>query len=337
MSKPLRFGIMGTGNIAGQFAQGVAGARRSAISAVGSRTTDAADVFGERHGIANRHATYDALLADDTVDAIYLSLPNSMHHEWTIKSIEAGKHVLCEKPIASNTAEAEAMFDAAEKHGKVLVEAFMYRSHPLTHAIVQHIRDGAIGKVKLIRTSFCYRTNQIDGNVRFSPELVGGALMDIGCYCTSFARLIAEAEPDAAQCTAVIHETGVDELAAGYLRFPDGLVANFVCGMRVQTDNAALINGEEGYISVPIPWKPPVDGAEFYIDGMTPPRQDKSATTKPGRRTIKVDAGGPLYGLEADEFAATVLDGAAPAVSKSDTLGNMRVLDTLRAQAGLAY
>lgn len=328
---------MGTGNIAGQFAQGVAGATRSVISAVGSRTAEAADAFGETHGIANRHATYDALLADDTVDAIYLSLPNSMHHEWTIKSIEAGKHVLCEKPIASNAAETEAMFDTAAKHGKVLVEAFMYRSHPLTHAVVQHVRDSAIGKVKLIRTSFCYRTNQIQDNVRFSAELVGGALMDIGCYCISFARLIADAEPDLAQCTAVLHETGVDELAAGYLKFPDDVICNFVCGMRVQTDNTALINGEEGFIAVPIPWKPPVEGAEFHIDGMAPPRQDKAAPPKIGRQTIRVDAGAPLYGLEADEFAATVLDGAPPAVSKADTLGNMRVLDTLRAQAGLAY
>jgi len=336
MSERFRFGILGTGNIANQFAAGVAGSKRCAVAAVGSRSEASAKAFAQKHGVANAHASYEALLADESVEAVYVSLPNSLHHEWTLKALAAGKHVLCEKPMSVTAAEAEAMFDAADKAGKLLVEAFMYRSHPLTHAYIDAIRGGQIGTVKLIRTSFCYHAKKTEGNVRFSTELAGGALMDIGCYCLSLSRLIAGDEPKDMHVTGTLHQSGVDAFAAGTLSFPNGVAASFACGMNLQANNAAHISGDGGWIEVPVPWKPPEKDAQWIMDGQTPPKQDGGGR-KPGRQTFTVDADVPLFGLEADDFAAAVRDGAPVAVTAADTLGNMGVLDALRERLGLEF
>jgi predicted dehydrogenase len=157
---------------------------------VASRSQDKADAFAGAHTIDRAYGRYQSLLEDENIDAVYVSLPNSMHHEWTIKALKAGKHVLCEKPLASNAKQAVEMFDTATSCDRLLVEAFMYRSHPQTHAIIQKIKQGAIGRVLLVRTSFCYCTQRIADNIRFDASLDGGALMDIGCYCIDFARLM---------------------------------------------------------------------------------------------------------------------------------------------------
>ncbi|MEX0886082.1 MAG: Gfo/Idh/MocA family oxidoreductase [Phycisphaeraceae bacterium] len=327
----LALGILGTGNIARQFADAAAESRRCRVVAVGSRSEGAAEGFAEEFSLPRAHSSYEALLADDGVEAVYVSLPNSLHHAWTLRALEAGKHVLCEKPLATSTAEAEEMFDVAERCGRVLVEAFLYRSHPLTHAVVEQVRRGAIGELKLIRTSFCFRTRQIASNIRFDPGLAGGSLMDVGCYCISFARLLACCEPDVVQVAAHQHESGVDERAAGTLHFPGGVLSSFVCGMTVQADNTAYICGDEGYIEVPVPWKPPMHKARYVVAGMTPPRQDGGGTAPP-RQVFEVDAARPVFALEADDFAAAVLDGAEPTVGREDSLGNMRVLEAMRQQ-----
>lgn len=340
MSDRLRWGILGTGNIAGQFADGVLkSARRSVITAVGSRTESSARAFADPRNISASHATYDALLADPNVDAIYNSLPNSLHHEWTIKALRAGKHVLCEKPFAMTQSQAREMFDVAKKTGKVLVEAFMYRSHPLTHAVIDSYRAGEIGALQLIRTSFCYKTRRIDGNVRFDRALGGGGLMDVGCYCINFSRLVAGEEPDEIHATAHFHERGVDDIVSATLHFPSGVLASFPCGMSLHADNTASICGTEGYIDIPIPWKPPVTQAEYTVARSTPPRMDiaAGAPAKPPRETRRVDANMELYALEADDFAAAALDGKPPAVTELDTLGNMAVLDEIRRQIGLIF
>jgi D-xylose 1-dehydrogenase (NADP+, D-xylono-1,5-lactone-forming) len=332
MSQPVRWGILGTGNIARQFAHGVASARRSSLSAVGSRTADTARHFAEAHRIPTSHASYDQLLADPKVDAIYNSLPNSLHHEWTIKSLRAGKHVLCEKPFAVTTAEAQEMFDVARQCGRLVIEAFMYRCHPLTVAVQQALARGVIGELKYIRTSFCYRTSKIVGNVRFDRALAGGGLMDVGCYCTSFSRLFAGCEPSRVQAFSHFHSTGVDDLVTATMEFPNGILAGFACGMCAQADNTATLNGTEGYIEIPIPWKPPQPECVFIIARGTPPKMDgKTASPVPPRETVRVTVDGDLYGIEADAFAACVLDGKAPFVSHAETLGNMRVLDQIRA------
>jgi predicted dehydrogenase len=337
---PLRWGILGTGNIARQFAAGVRTARRGVLAAIGSRQIASAQSFAEAYQIPASVGSYEELLARPDINAIYLSLPNSMHHQWTIAALRKGKHVLCEKPFALDVAESEEMFDEAQKAGRVLMEAFMYRCHPLTHAYTQAIASGAIGQVKLIRASFCYRTTRIAGNVRFSRELGGGALMDVGCYCINFARMIAGAEPTRVHAVARMHESGVDEQVSAVMEFPGGLSATFTCGMGVQADNTSSICGTEGYIEVPVPWKPPVNDAVWIFGRAIPPRQDVGANAAPAlppRDVRKVSAGMELYAMEADDFAASVLDSTPPRVSREDTLGNMRVLDEIRRQIGLLF
>lgn len=336
MSGALRWGILGTGNIARQFCAAMRTSQRGVLAAVGSRSAEIAAAFARDHSIPAAHGSYDALLADATVDAVYVSLPNSLHRDWTIRALQAGKHVLCEKPVAVDAQEASEMFDAAQQAGRLLAEAFMYRSHPLTDAVLATVHGGEIGHVKLVRSSFCYRTTKIAGNIRFDARLGGGALMDIGCYCISLSRLVASGEPVAIHAAGILHEGGVDELSAGVLRFPGGLVASFTCGMSVQADNTAYICGTEGYIEVPIPWKPPTRQATYTIARGTPPRMDGASKPAPPPRQVRtVDADRDLYALEADEFAAAVLDGKPPRVSRNDTIGNMRVLDEMRKQIGV--
>jgi xylose dehydrogenase (NAD/NADP) len=338
MSKTIRWGILGTGNIAKQFAAGVMTSRRGTLAAVGSRTEDAARAFASTYNIPNVYGSYSEVMDDKTVDAIYVSLPNSMHYSWTLEAIAAGKHVLCEKPIAINAVQAEEMFGAAERAGVKLMEAFMYRSHPLTLKVLEHVRNGDIGDLKMIRTSFCYRTTKINGNIRFDSNLFGGALMDVGCYCVSFSRLLANREPTKMAAFSHLHPMGVDDATAGVLEFSNGVLASFVCGMGNQIDNTAYISGCDGYIEIPVPWKPPKEGASFTIARGTPPKMDTtnaSAPPTPPRQHFTVDAGVDLYGMEADDFAAAVLDGAPVRVSRADSIGNMRVLDELRTQVGL--
>ncbi len=327
MTNRLRWGILGTGNIARQFAGGVASAQRSEVVAVGSRSMESAGAFARAHGIPAAGTSYSALLNDPNVDAVYNSLPNSMHHEWTIAALRAGKHVLCEKPFAVTVAEAQEMFDVARQCGKLVIEAFMYRCHPLMHAVQEAVADGAIGQVKFIRTSFCYRTTKVAGNVRFDPSLAGGCLMDVGCYCINFSRLFAGCEPSRVTAYAHRHETGVDDMFAGAMEFPNGILATFACGMSAQADNTATINGTDGFIEIPVPWKPPAPESTFIIARGTPPKMDgpAKAGTSP-REVVRVRVDGELYGIEADAFAASVFDGAAPWISEADTLGNTKIL-----------
>jgi predicted dehydrogenase len=335
----LRWGIMGTGNIARQFVQGLAESTRTVATAVGSRTDESATAFAAANGINSAVGSYQALVDRSDVDAIYISLPNSLHHEWTIKSLRAGKHVLCEKPIAMNVTQAREMFRVAAETGKTLVEAFMYQSHPLTLAVLKAVSEGAIGKANLIRTSFCYRTTRPTGNIRFDPALGGGALMDVGCYCIGFIRLLAGEEPLAMHAMGQKQAGGVDDRVAGMIQFPGGILGTFSCAMDTQADNTAIIAGSEGWIEVPVPWKPPVEKAVFTIARGTPPRMDtggKVAAPWP-RETIEINAGKALYALEADDFAATVLDAKPAAVSAEHSLGNMQVIDAMRRQIGVKF
>jgi predicted dehydrogenase len=213
----------------------------------------------------------------------------------------------------------------------------MYRSHPQTLAVMDAVKSGAIGQLRLIRTSFCYRTRKIEGNVRFVRELGGGGLMDIGCYCTSFARFLAGEEPKSVTAVANFHSTGVDELAAGTLVFPNGIISSFTCGMCAHADNTAYLCGTEGFIEIPVPWKP-MPGSTFVITRGMEPKMDKPAGTSPPPREVRtVEFSGNLYGIEADDFAEAALDGARPRISREESIGNMRVLDEMRRQIGLEF
>jgi predicted dehydrogenase len=340
--RTLRLGILGTGNIARQFAAGVRASRRCAITAVGSRSGESAGAFARELAVPNAHGSYDSLIRDPDVDAIYVSAPNSLHHEWTIKALAAGKHVLCEKPFAMDASEAQEMFDAADRSGRVLAEAFMYLCHPQTRAVVQAVRDGAIGELRLVRSAFCYATGKIDGNVRFDRRLGGGALMDVGCYCISLARLLFEAEPSFVGATATMHERGVDAMTSAVLGFPGGRQSTFTCAMQTHGDNAAHICGSQGWMEIAWPWKPGPDRSGYTLARSIPPRQDQpAATAKPpiagDRQHVAVPVEGELFGIEADAFAAAVFDGVSFPVGREFTLGNMRVLDEIRRQIGLSW
>jgi len=378
--QPLNWGVLGTGNIARQFVGDVKDGPGHRIVAVGSRRKQSADEFARTFEIPRAHGSYDALLGDESVEAIYLSLPNAMHHEWTLAALDAGKHVLCEKPIAATAEQAQAMFDRAERTGRLLVEAFMYLSHPQTLALVDALARGAVGRLRLVRTSFSYCTRRIEGNIRFDRSLAGGALMDVGCYTVSLARLATsvaracEAESSApgdgptatsasslwgslpaplqwtdpveACGSARFHEAGVDDLFVGTLRFEDGVLSNLTAGMAAQTDNAALICGDEGYLSVPVPWKPPEGDAHLTLHRMSPPKMDRpqarshastGAGTPPPEGRIDVDADGPLFRYEADDFARAVRGETPPRLDRSFSVGNMKTLDRLRETIGLHW
>ena len=338
MTTQLRWGILGTGNIARQFATGVRASRRGVLAAVASRAQASADVFAKNHQIPAALGDYQSLLARPDVDAVYVSLPNTMHHPWTLAALAAGKHVLCEKPISVTPEQAREMFDMAQRKGRVLVEAFMYRSQPLLAAVLETLASGVIGKLQIVRTSFCFHTSKIDGNIRFDPKLAGGSLMDIGCYCVDFSRLVAGCEPTDVHVQGRIHPRGIDDIAAGTLVFPNGVLASFTCALAAQLDNTAYLGGDKGYIEIPIPWKPPAQGATFIVTRGIPPRMDNPAIIAPPPRDVRtVDSNGDLYGIEADHFAATVLDGEPPAVTAQHTIGNIAVLQKMRRQVGLAY
>jgi predicted dehydrogenase len=339
----LRFGIISTGNIAHQFATGVtAGATRSTCTAVASRSIDAAQAFANQYNIPTAHGSYDDLLADPNVDAVYNALPNLYHKEWTLKALAAGKHVLCEKPMGMDAVETQEMFDAAKAADRTLIEAFMYRTHPQTKAVLAKIREGAIGEVKLIRTTFCYRTEKIQGNTRFDQSLGGGAIMDIGCYCVDLARQITGEDPTTIHAVGKLHDStdggAIDVSASGVLSYPSGIVSTFSCAMDTQASNLAQVCGTTGYIEIPVPWKPGVAEPTWMLRTMTKPRQD-GVPDEVGEQleTFTTNAGKPLYALEADTFAEAILDGKPPFMTGEESIGNAKVLDELRRQVGVQW
>jgi len=187
MTQPLRWGVLGTGMIAGKLATDLKHTPTGIHVASGSRLQETADLFAAKHG-GRGIAGYEALINDPDVDAVYISLPNGLHAEWSIKAMEAGKDVLCEKPIARNATEAETMFAAAERTGQLLVEAFMYRTLPAVQKLIEMIRGGALGQVKLIRSNFSFAREALEGDARYQPAQAGGGLMDVGCYCVNGQR-----------------------------------------------------------------------------------------------------------------------------------------------------
>lgn len=345
---PLRWGILGAGRISATFAKGVAASRLGQLVAVGSRSADGAKKFIEAHAAAigasekvssiRAHASYDDLFADPEVDAIYVGTPHPQHAQWAIRAAEAGKHVLCEKPLGLNHAEGMAMVQAAREQGVILMEAFMYRCHPQTARIVSLIREGAIGDVRLVQATFSFRSGFDASSRLWANEAGGGGILDVGCYPVSFARLIAGAASgraflDPVKVTGAGHlnaQTSVDEYAAATLEFPNGVVAQVATGITLNQDNSARIYGTSGWIHVPNPWTPNRDGGVSMIT--------VHRAAAPAPEEIPVEAG-PLYALEADAFARAVRAGShdVPEMSSDDTLGNLAALDQWRAAIGLVY
>jgi len=336
MNRKLNWGLLCTGSIAKKFALGVAHSRTGQMVAVGSRSQAKADAFAKELGISRRHGSYEALLADPEVDAVYISTPHPMHAEWAIKAAEAGKHILCEKPLVMNYAEAAAVVAAARRHDVFLMEAFMYRVAPQTARLVELIKGGAVGEVRVIRSTFSFQCGDDPESRLLKRELGGGGIMDVGCYAASMARLIAGvaagkdfAEPDDVVACGRIGVTGVDDWASAVLRFPGDIVATLSAGVRVNQDNAVCIFGSQGHLVVPWPWAPSTEG------GTTRIMLHKHGQPEAQEILVKTDKW--LYGLEADTVADNLARRQSPAMSWDDSLGNMKTLDRWRAAIGLTY
>jgi predicted dehydrogenase len=330
--KTLRWGILGAGGFAGTFAKGIAASRTGTLVAVGSRSQESADRFGDEHGVPHRHASYDALLADPDVDVVHISLPNHLHAEWTVKCARAGKHILCEKPFTVNHAEAVATLDEVRKHDVFFMEAFMYRCHPQAARLVELLHgERVIGDLKLIQCGFSYQLGPRFENIRMRHDVAGGGIMDVGCYTMSMARLVAGAEPDVVSGAAFLGpQSRVDEQAVASLRFPNGVVASLCCGTQVGgADNTLRIFGAEGRVEVPNPW--------FPGEGANTIRVHRSGASEPETITVQGDA--PLYAIEVDTVARHLdaRQAPPPCMTWDDTLGNMAALDAWRASVGLVF
>ncbi|MEI8717334.1 aldo/keto reductase [Mesorhizobium sp. ISC11] len=338
---PIRWGILGPGSIAQSFAGGVAASDTGKLVAIGARNP-AKPGLAESFPGARILDGYDALLADPDIDAVYISIPHPGHAQWAIKAAEAGKHVLCEKPLALTAFEADAMMHAARKAGTFLGEAFMYRLHPQTKKLVELIRSGVIGEIRMIKSSFGFAMPGFMPQHRlYANDLAGGGILDVGGYPVSMVRLIAGAavgkpfsEPDKVVGTAHLGQSGVDEWASALLHFPGGIVAEVSCSISLNQDNVLRILGTRGRIEVPDFW---FAGGNRDV-GLG--RIDVIASDGT-RQTISVDEKRHVYSFEVDAAGEAIRAGgqefAWPGMAWAESLGTLRVLDKWRTAAGLEY
>lgn len=327
-TEPLRYGILGTGHILAKLCGGLRLARGASLVAIASRDLDRAKARATEFEIPKAHGSYQALLDDPEVDIVINALHNGLHCEWTVRALEAGKHVLCEKPLACSTDDIERMFAAAHAHKRWLMEGFMFRFHPQIAVAKRHIAAGDIGQPLYIRST--YMAQRLDRvNVRYRKEFGGGALMDIGCYCVNFSRCFADAEPT--QVLAQAHwdeETGVDRTLTGTLQFPGHLTAHFSCSLESEGAFGGEIVGSEGKIFIPHPWLPPSWPAEYIIT-----RGMKSETIRVEDCTVPQHFLAP-FALEIEHIAACVRENRAPQFppgtdAERDSRTQMRTIEAL--------
>lgn len=319
-----RWGILGTGRIAGDFATGLAAEEVAEVVAVGSRSQATADSFADRFGIPNRHPTYDALAADPEVDIIYIATPHPLHKENTIACLEAGKAVLCEKPFAINAAEAQEMIDCARANGVFLMEAMWTRFLPHIREMARRIQEGQIGDIRLIQADFCYRA-AIDPEKRtFNPELGGGALLDIGVYPISLTHHLL-GSPTRIASMAHLGETGVDELAGILFQYEDGALAVMSTAVRANSPDSLLISGTEGEIRAANRWWAP-SGFTITRDGREP-------------ETVQPEIIGNGWNYQAVACGRHLREGRTEheLMPLDESLAIMRLMDGLRKEWGLRY
>jgi predicted dehydrogenase len=280
--------------------------------AVASRDASAAEAYAREHEIPRAHGSYEALLADPEVEVVYISLPNSLHLPWAVRALQAGKHVLCEKPLSRRAADVEAAFDVAEREGRILMEAFMYRHNPQTARVVELMSSGAIGRLRVVRAAFSFYAGDA-ANVRLRRELDGGALMDVGCYCVSAARLLA-GEPVHVTAEQVLGGDGVDVVFTGTMRFEHEVLAHFDAGLALAPRDALELVGEQGALFLDDPWHCRRPVIELHRDGTV--------------ERISVEAV-DSYGLEAENLSAAVRGEAAPLLGREDAVGQARAIEAL--------
>jgi predicted dehydrogenase len=323
----LRWGLVGAGAIARKFADGLNSIDEATALAIGSRSLDKAKQFADKHSLPRAYGSYEELLADGEVDAVYIALPNHLHKEWSVKAAEAGKHILCEKPVTMNAEELAEVLAAVREHDVFFMEAFMYRTHPQWKKVREVLEAGAIGEPRILRSAFAFDTGPGHPDSRLlRHDMGGGGLLDVGCYCVSFCRWVAAEEP--IDCQAVGNmgrESRVDETMTGVLKFPAGLVAYFTSGVRCNVSPDARIYGEAGSIEIVNPWLPPI--------GPTPVVVEVGGKVE----TYEVESGVSQYALEALHVAEHIEERQAPAMSWDDSLGQVRTLDALRKDMGLVW
>ncbi|MBI4976836.1 MAG: aldo/keto reductase [Spirochaetes bacterium] len=336
--KKLRWGIIGTGGIAKAFARGVAHSKKGELVGVASRTKEGAEKFGAEYNIPHRHEGYDALLADKDIDAVYIATPHPLHAEWAIKCAEAGKHILCEKPVTLNYYMALAVIEAARRNDVFFMEAYMYRCHPQTAKLVELLKAKEIGDVRFIQASFGFHGGFNPNGRLFNNALGGGGILDVGGYCTTMARLVAGvalgrdfAEPIEFKGSGYVGESRADEWASASLKFEGNIVASLSTGVSVNLDNSVRIFGTNGNIYIPTPWVPAREGGTVKII--------VTKKGEPAPREILIETNEWLYGIEADTVADNITNREAkfPAMSWNDTLGNLKMQDMWREQIGMEY
>ena len=319
MSAMFNWGLLSTAKINQKILQAAPHSTRGQILGVASRDAERARAYAAEHGLARHYGSYEAMLADPDIHIIYNGLPNSLHAEWTIKALEAGKHVLCEKPFAVTLAEVDAMHATAQRTGRVVTEAFMYRHHPRTFKIKELIESGAIGTVRLLRCGFSFNMSGAPENVRWSKELVGGSIWDVGCYPISLARYLFGA-PSRVNGWKVMSASGVDETFIGTLEFPGGQVAQFDSSFNFPHRVYAEIVGTGGRLNIDFPFQPSQTNHRLIL------RRD-------GQPDEAIEVENPdMYWLEMEDLHDAIL-GGQQRISAAETRGHIESILALLAAA----
>jgi D-xylose 1-dehydrogenase (NADP+, D-xylono-1,5-lactone-forming) len=308
----MRLGIVSTADINRKVIPGAHASEKVDLIAVASRDRTRAEEYAKTWDIERAYGSYEALLEDPDVDAVYISLPNTMHREWSIRSVDAGKHVICEKPFSKRPEDVEAAFDAAEGAGRLLTEAFMYRHNPQTTKLVELVRDGAIGELRVVRSVFSYSLYDTE-NIRLRTDVDGGSLMDVGCYCVSGSRLLA-GEPESVHGQAYVGPSGTDWVFTGAMRFPGDVHALFDCGTCLPGRDELEAIGSEGSLFLDDPWHSTEPVIELRRDG--------------GVERIELE---PVdsYRLELENLADAIAGDAPLLLGREDALGQARTIDAL--------
>ena len=307
------WGVLSTARIGARLVEGASKTDAAEIVAVASRDAATARAFADAHGIPRAHGSYEALLADPGVEAVYVPLPNSMHVDWTVRALQARKHVLCEKPMDRRIAQVGRAFDAAEEQGLVLSEAFMWRHNPQTLRLRELLDERAIGTVRLIRACFAFVLDR-DPDVRLDPALDGGALMDVGCYCVSGARLAAGGDPVSVSAQVVTGASGVDMRLSGLLRFEADVLGVIDCGLDDHSRGELEVVGSEGRILLADPWhaiRPQIVVERGFE-----------------RELVEVDAA-DSYTCELEDAAAAIAGDRPALLGRADALGQARTIEAL--------
>jgi xylose dehydrogenase (NAD/NADP) len=312
----VKWGILSTADINRKLIPGAHASELVELAAVGSRNQARAEAFAQEWEIPRAYGSYEALLADPEIEAVYIPLPNTLHVEWSVKALEAGKHVLCEKPLTRHPEEVDLAFDAADRAGRLLMEAFMYRHNPQTRRLSELVAEGAIGELRLVRSAFSYSLYDHD-NIRLRTEVEGGALMDVGCYNVSGSRLLA-GEPERVWGEAWYGPSGTDWVFTGTMRFPGDVIATFDCGTALTERDELEAIGSEGSLFVDDPWHCLEPGIELRRDG--------------GVERIEVE-GVDSYRLELENLSRAIRGEAEPVLGREDALGQARALAALHESA----